>query len=246
MSIFQKIFGAAAAPAPAPAAPGVTNNVTTNPAPNPPASSAVTAPNGTVPADGAKGPAGSPEDKFAGLWEPTPTPDPKPGDGDSTLTPEKIHEAASKVDFSRVLDQDSLKKIAEGGEGAMQALATLLNKTAQTTYAQSITVANKMIETQVNKAREEFTSQLPNLVKKQTMQDSLLSENPAFKKPSVAPVVAAIQAQLAEKHPNATASELNQLAKEFLKAAAEDFNPTPKNTGPVAGKDFVDWDEYMS
>lgn len=245
MSLMEKIFGTRTQNVPVPQ-PGVTNNLQNNPPPVPPQNSAQTAPNGMVPAGGDKPDANkSPEDKFEKLWETTPTDPNAPNSGDqNTLTPEKMLEAAGKIDFKRVLDQESLRKIAAGGDEAVAAMAELLNKTAQTVYGQSTVVAQKLIETQVQKARDEFTAQLPGLVKKQTMQDSLLTENPAFKKPSVAPVVTAIQNQLAAKYPNATASELNAMAKDYLKAAAEDFNPTPRKE-PTAAERGVDWDQWV-
>lgn len=246
MSIMERIFGAKPAQQ-APQQPGVTNNLQNNQPPVPPQQSAQTAPNGTVPAGSNADPTKSPEDKFEKLWETTPVDPnaPKIGVDENNLTPEKMLEAAGKIDFKRVLDQESLRKIAAGGEEAVAAMAELLNKTAQTVYGQSTVVAQKLIETQVQKARDEFTSQLPGLVKKQTMQDALLTENPAFKKPSVAPVVAAIQNQLATKYPNATASELNAMAKDYLKNAAEDFNPTPKKQ-PTAAERGTDWDEWAN
>jgi hypothetical protein len=245
MSFMDKIFGVRTQNIPTPQ-PGVTNNLQNNPAPTPPQNSPQTAPNGTVPAGSNEPPVKSPEDKFETLWQPTPADPnaPKSEPGESTLTPEKMLEAAGKIDFKKVLDQESLRKIAAGGDEAVAAMAELLNKTAQTVYGQSTVVAQKLIETQVAKAREQFTAELPGLVKKQNMQDSLLTENPAFKKPSVAPVVAAIQNQLATKYPNATASELNQMAKEYLKSAAEDFNPTPKKE-PTAAERGVDWDKWV-
>jgi hypothetical protein len=246
MSVFDRIFGAKTQNVPVPQ-PGITNNLATNPPPVPPQSSGQTAPNGVVPAGSQNAPDNkSPEDKFEKLWETTP-PDPNKPPGDDSqnnLTPEKMLEAAGKVDFKRVLDPESLRKISAGGDEAVAALADLLNKTAQTVYGQSTVVAQKLIETQVQKARDDFAAQLPGLVKKQNMQDTLLTENPAFKKPSVAPVVTAIQNQLAEKYPRATASELNQMAKDFLKQAAEDFNPTPKKE-PTAAERGVDWDSWV-
>lgn len=246
MSVFDKIFGPKVQNVPMPQ-PDVTNNLATNPPPTSSQSSAQTAPNGTVPTGSQNPPEPkSPEDKFETLWE-TPATDPNAsnsGANDNFLTPEKMLEAAGKVDFKRVLDQDSLRKIAAGGEEAVAAMAELLNKTAQTVYGQSTVIAQKLIEQHVAKAREEFTSQLPGLVKKQNMADSLMTENPAFKKPSVAPVVTAIQNQLATKYPNATASELNAMAKDYLKAAAEDFNPTPKKELTAAERG-VDWDKWV-
>jgi hypothetical protein len=246
MSIFQKIFGT---PAPAaPAAPQMSNNPQNNPAPPAPASSAATAPNGVIPAGSATPPAGqSPEDKFAKLWE---TPDPAPTGTDAAkqaennLTPEKMLEAAGKVDFKRIMDPDSLRKISAGGDEAMVALAELLNKTAQTVYGQSTVVAQKLIESQVADAERRFAEQVPGLVKRQSLRESLITDNPAFAKPSVAPVVTAIQTQLAQKFPNATTAELNALAKDYLKQAAEDFNPTPKKE-PTAAERGIDWDSWV-
>lgn len=240
MSIFQKIFGAPAA-TPQPQGP-VTNNPATNPPPQPPHSSAVTEPNGQVPAGSAQ----PPEDKFAKLWETEPSsPNGQNQPNDNALTPEKMLEAASKVDFTKVLDQASLQKIAAGGEEAVAAMAMLLNKTAQSVYGQSTVVAQKLIESQLAAAREDFAKQLPSMVKRQNMQESLLADNPAFKKPSVAPVVSAIQSQLASKFPNASAAELNEMAREYMREAAQAFSPTPAPSKKSAKSDDIDWDTEL-
>lgn len=244
MSLMERIFGARP-PQQAPQQ-GVTNNPTQNPPPAGTQQSQQTAPNGVVPEGSNNAPAGqSPADKFADLWEPAKQDESNNGAAQQGLTPEKMLEAASKVDFKRVLDQESLAKIAAGGDGAIEALANLLNKTSQTVYGQSTVVAQKLIESEVAKARQEFLDQIPGLVKKQTMRESLLTDNPAFKKPSVAPIVEAIQAQLAQKNPKATAAELNAMAKEYLQIAAQDFAPAPpKVVDPT--KEATDWDEYVT
>ena len=244
MSLMERIFGNKPQPQPQQASP--TNNPAQNPAPSQqPQQSAQTAPNGVVPAGSDQGPTSqSPADKFADLWEPAKQDESKTGPQPEGLTPEKMLEAAGKVDFKRVLDQESLAKIKAGGDDAVQALAELLNKTAQTVYGQSTVVAHKLIEAEVNKARKEFAEQIPGLVKKQNMRETFLTDNPAFKKPSVAPVVEAIQTQLAQKYPKATSQELNAMAKEYLQAAAADFAPAaPKIDSATAGD--VDWDSYM-
>lgn len=244
MSLMERIFGNKPAPQQQGSAP--TNNPAQNPPPQQqPQQSAQTAPNGVVPAGSEKAPeGGSPTDKFADLWEPVKQDESKKGQEPEGLTPEKMLEAAGKVDFKRVLDQESLAKIKAGGDDAVQALAELLNKTAQTVYGQSTVVAHKLIEAEVNKARKEFAEQIPGLVKKQNMRESFLTENPAFKKPSVAPVVEAIQSQLAQKYPKATTAELNAMAKDYLQAAALDFSPAaPKDSTPAKGE--VDWDAYV-
>lgn len=250
LGVFEKIFGPKQQSSGAPVNPGiqpVTNNLATNPPPQNPQSSNVTAPNGSVPAGSNEPPVKeSPDAKFEKLWE-TPATDPKDGpqDPNSGLTPEKMLEAAGKVDFKRILDPALLQKISAGGEEAVAALAEMLNKTAQTVYGQSTVVAQKLVETQVARAREDFQRELPNLVRKQAARESLLSENPAFNKPTVAPIVAAVQQQLQQKYPNATVSELNTLAREFIQVAITDLSPATKKS--AAPQDTgIDWDDWAT
>lgn len=244
MSVFQKIFGPPASQ-PAPAHPGLTNNPSNNPVPAAPTSSQQTAHNGVVPPGGSEPPAKeSPPDKFATLWEPPKQDENNKPSAESGLTPEKMMEAAGKVDFSSILDQENLKKISAGGDEAVQALAQLLNKTAQVVYGQSTVVAHKLVETAVNKAKQEFAGQVPGMVRKQQMKDGLQSQNAAFKDPSVAPVISAVQSMLEQKFPNATATELNDMAKEWMISAAGKFNPAKPET-KAPGSDSEDWDAYV-
>jgi hypothetical protein len=248
MSFFDKIFGNS--PAPQQAAPQQvpTNNPAQNQPGAQPHQSQATAPNGVVPPEGNQAaPTQSPTERFKDLWEPVKVEEGKQPQQSAGLTPEQMLEAASKVDFTRVLDQASLAKIQAGGEEAVQALAGLLNKTAQTVYGQSTVVAQKLVETAVDKARREFTEQLPGLVKRQTAQESLLRENPAFKDPAVAPVVAAIQSQLQTKFPNASSSELAEMAQEYFKSAAGVLSGKPtESPKPASGSNDFDWDSWAT
>jgi hypothetical protein len=245
-SIMQNIFGALGIgggnnpPAPAPQ-PSPTNNLNTNPAPTPQNPPGNTAPNGVVPPDGEKP---SPDAKFNELWQPVKK-DKEQTSPEDSLTPEKMLEAASKVDFTKVLDAESLAKIKAGGDDAVQALAQLLNRTGQAVYGQSTVVAQKLAERAVAKAREEFAAEVPNLVRRHSNREALLTDNAAFKDPAVAPIVQAVQTQLEQKFPNATAEELKTLAREYFAHAAGKLNPTPVAPVDPAKKD-VDWDEWFT
>lgn len=250
MSFMQKIFGTPtpqAAPQPAPQNPS--NNPQNNPAPPAPHSSGGTDANGVVPPQGAQPPEQtgevSPLDKFAKVWE-TDTTDKNNAPQDGGLTPEKMLEAAAKVDFSRIIDQDAVKKVTAGGEDAVQALVTLLNKQSQAIYGQSTVVAKKLVDSAVEQATRDFASKVPDLVKRQSMKEGLVQENPAFNSPAVAPIVEMLQGQLATKYPNATSSELQALAKEYFQGAASALVPQQKqSTGPKA-KDDIDWDGWIN
>lgn len=249
MSFMQKIFGTPAQQTPPPAPqPNPSNNPQNNPPPAPPHSSAQTDANGVIPPGAATPPQSqeqSPLDKFAKVWETPPTDNQNtpPAGG---LTPEKMLEAASKVDFSRVLDQELLKKVTAGGEDAVKALVQVLNTQSQAIYGQSSVVAKKLVDSAVEQATRDFASKVPELVKKHSLKEGLVTENPAFNNPAVAPIVGMIQEQLAAKYPNASSTELQKLAKEYFSGAAQLFGPqsTP-SSGPKA-KDDIDWEGWIN
>ena len=236
-----------------------TNNPARNDNPSATENSPGTAPNGVVPkqdsdsnAQGTK----SPLEKFEKLWENEVSKEGNTENQNSGPTPQQMMEAAAKVDFSRVIDQENLQKVLAGGEGAAQALVAILNKQAQTVYGQSTVVAQKLVEKAVEDAQAKFASQIPDFVRRQVATDSLSSENPNFRHPAVQPVVGMVQAQLAQKFPNATASEIRDMAKEFLKEAAGVFNPSSdsnsssdKGSSGSSGKKKTateDWDTWFS
>lgn len=240
---FAKLFPSPNQPQAAAPAPAQVSNNPQNNSPTPaPHSSGQTAPNGVVPAENA-------DNKYKDIWTPPKPEETKDAPAGVAVDPKLILDAAGKVDFSKVVDQETLAKISAGGEDAVAALVTALNKTAQQTYGQSVVAANRMVAEAVNLAEARFASQVPALVKRQNAADSLFSENAAFKDPMVQPVVAAIQTQLAEKFPKATAQELNQMAKEVMVRTADIFKPTVNPTQTEAGQRAMkdeDWETWFA
>ena len=252
MSVMERIFGSLGKnqtppPPPAPATePTPTNNLKTPPNKEP-QSTEGTAPNGVVPPGATEGEPKSPVDKFGNLWEPA-KPDESNPDSKSAAKPttQQMMESAAKVDFTKVLDREVLQKIAAGGEEAVNAFAQALNKTAQTVLGQSTAVSQKLIEQAQEQTRQEILGNLPKMVRQQNLGESLLSQNPAFSHPGVRPVIDALQNQLSEKFPKASAAELNAMAKEYLTGMAsiiappqQQSNQTP--TTPVE----EDWTKYF-
>ena len=170
----------------------------------------------------------TPLDEHKDLWqtkkEETPTED------KDKLTPQQIAEAASKVDFSRILDADQLAKVKAGGEEAVGALVSLLNKTAQATYGQSMVAAQKMVEIAVAKKTSDFNSKVPDMLRLQSANQELLRSNPNLNNPVLGPIVEAIQNQVANKHPEATADQLKDMALQILKGSADLINPPNKDS----------------
>lgn len=245
MSIMNMLFGAKPAAATAPAAPAVTNDPSKNPPPGDPVKEGA-----TPPAEGEKkSTEESPLKQFEALWQPNKTDDGNGTPKEKPLTTEAFMEAAGKVDFTKVLDAASLSKIQAGGEEAVQALAGLLNKTAQTVFGQSTAVAHKLAEQVANQTRDELMAQIPTMIKRQTANEDLLETNPAFKNPALAPVVSALQQQFQDKYPNATSAEINKMTQEYLQGAANIINP-PKATESRGGNKGTsneeDWTQYFN
>lgn len=254
MSVMEKVFGAFKPTSQVqPGSPVQPNQpqVTNNPAQNAPtgqtANTPGTAPNGVVPAGAADAPA-VPLEKYKDLWTPpTPATGNEGGNGnDGQIDPQKLMEAAARVDFTKVVDAESMAKIAAGGEEAAQTLVALLNKTAQQVYGQSTVVTSKIVEQAVAQARDQFIAQIPDVIRKQGARAAVFDKNPAFSNPAVAPLIEAQVAQLALKYPKATPSELEGMAQEYLKDMANLINPqkndASSNKRTVNAED--DWSAY--
>ena len=246
MSAMEKIFGMFRQQAnQPPAAPGVANNMQGAPTQQTQQTSA-TAPNGVVPAGAATAPAPAPSplEQFKDVWQPPKTEEGKPS-VPLSADPQKIMEAASRVDFTKILNQEALAKVQAGGEEAVQAMASLLNQTAQAVYGQSTVAASKIVEQALLQAERKFADRVPTLVNQKAAQAKLLTANKALANPAVAPIVTMIQDQLALKYPNATSDELADMAAEMMKGAANVFAPPPAAPAEKAKKLEDDWSDYL-
>src|SRR5574343_642953 len=245
MSLLTALFGSKPAESSA-APPQTSNKVANNPAPPAPASSSTTAPNGVIPSDGATPPTESPLDKFKDLWQPDTTQESEYSQ--QGVDPAKLLEAASKVDFSKSLDQAILAKVAAGGEEAVAALMQALKQQGSQVYGQSMVTTAKIVEQALAQAEEKFAARIPDLIRKQDTRNRVFEDNPAFKNPAVAPLIEAQVQQLAQKYPKASPQELNAMAKEYLVSMAQLISP-PKADASSQSKgktsDNEDWSKYF-
>lgn len=179
------------------------------------------------------------------FWEP---PKPVQGSGEAppsvfSVTQKQIMEAAGKADFTKALSPDLITKILSGGEEAPVALTEALNKIAQHAYGQSSFAATKITQKALEEAEAKLAERIPQLIRDHTVKDSLRSENPIFSNPAVTPMLEMIQGQMAMKFPNATAAEITQKSKEYLKDFATVFSPQQKTTSAKSTE--VDWSSFL-
>ena len=85
-------------------------------------------------------------------------------------------------------------------------------------------------------------AKIHGVVKEQSVNSALHTENPLYSNPAVAPVMEAVKSQLQLKNPKATAEELTGMAQAFVKAMSESFNPAPATPSPLDSE--TDWSNF--
>ena len=250
--LMTSLFGPSTPPAAAPAQP-TGSNQPPGTAMQGTAASGGTAPNGVVPAGGSTPPAGSateppsPLAAFTDIWKTDGTAPPATvSELFAGLDPKKIMESASKVDFTKAVTPDILAKIQAGGPEAQAALLQALNSVTQQGYAQSTMATAKLVEHALTKAKEIQDAQLPAMVKRFSVNESLMTENPLLQNPALQPLAGALQEQLIRKNPNASAQEIQQQVMDYFQALGQSFAPKPPETpaSRSAAKE-MDWSKFF-
>ena len=186
----------------------------------------------------------SPLAAFDKIWETPPT-DPNANKPIfAGLDANKLMEQASRIDFSKAVTPEMMAKINAGGEGAMQALVEAMSKVGQTVYAQSAFATTKIVEKALTEQQSRNDAALPNMVKKFSVNENLVADNPILNSPAVAPLVDALRTTLIQKNPNASTAEIQAQIVDYFAAMGKAFTITP--TAPkkkvAAGED---WDKFF-
>lgn len=242
MSIMDKIFGGFGASAPAP---NTQPAQQVNPGNIPSGAGATDSSNTTVPPGTVQTSQESPLANFADLWKPVENAQ-TPEAMFANVDPAKLMEAAKKTDFSKAISPDQLEAIAGGGQEAVAAFASAMNSVAQTVYANSALATTKIVEQALAKAQQQYDAKIPGLIKRQTVSDTLRTENPMFSNPAVQPLISALEAQLAVKNPNATANELTSMAKQYLEGVSTVFSNPKQGQESTTNAGDTDWLKFLS
>jgi len=195
----------------------------------------------------------SPLEEFHKLWEPVTGPDGKPASTTKeplfNVDPKQVMEAASKTDFKSVATAEELAKVAAGGQDGVAAMMDIMQKLATNVYANAAVAATKIAESGITKALSQAEQRLPQVIRQQQFGDSLVTKNPALQDPAVRPIIESVKAQMTQKYPNATPSELQEMAERYMQAAADAFNPAKqeelRRQQQQAAKENENWDIYF-
>jgi hypothetical protein len=254
MDIFKSFAGGNSA-TPNPSA----SNGTSTPAPAGTQNANPTVPSSTTIKSDGTGPAAipaagegdkSPLEGFKDLWQKGDT-DKKPISLDviGRIDPAKLMEGASRVDFLKAIKPETLDAALKGDQ---KAFLDALNQVSQANYAQSAAVTGQMIKDALAATHKLYKEQIiPEVLKTERISNTLRADNPLFENPAVAPLLDAVRNQMAVKFPNATPSDINDKAKEYLSGFAEQIVKSsgkivadaPKQTQQEKGA--TDWSKFF-
>jgi hypothetical protein len=191
-------------------------------------------------------------DAFKDLWnnESTEGEEGDTFDPSSSLNvdPKAIQEAVSQIDFSQVLDKETLSQISEGGEGAQQAFAKSMNSIAQHVFSQSMIANATMVKQALSNSTGAVDGRIKNQLRQSKVSESVRNTNPeVYNHPSVAPIMEAMEGQLLRKYPTASPEEISQKANQwFEKFADEIAAPKRKQAESKSRSQEMDWEAFFA
>lgn len=178
--------------------------------------------------------------KFESLWQPNVDKDGKPiqsNDPNNTpylpqLDSKRFEGLVNGMDFTRGIAAEDWKAVGEGGEGAVAAVAKIMNHVGRTAFRNSFQASNKLAEAGFGNARERFVGDIPNHVRDIVVDNELAADNPIMKNPAFTPLVNSVKQQYLDKFPKATPSELNTAVRGYFAYMAQEMNTGPNKDKP--------------
>lgn len=213
---------------------------------NPPAST-TTAANGVIPTQvNTDGTAVSSDAMFADLWKTDDTNQSTQGQPLFNVSREKLLETARLQDFKQTVTPEQMAAIQAGGPDAVNAMMDMINGVAQANYAQSVFATTKLIEGALDKSNFAKQDDLATSIRNLNFGENLRGQNPVFSNPVYAPLMETAKNQFQVKYPNATASELQGLAMQYVESMAKQFNaPAVEATVKKQQLNSTDWSKFV-
>lgn len=191
----------------------------------------------------------SPLDNFANLWEPKKPIEGEVPDFDPSnifkLNQESMATALAQVDFTKGITEEQVAAIQAGGPEALKALGDMLNNTARQTMGAATQASAKMIESALTGASGAMDKKITTQVRSNQIASHLQEVNPALSHPAAAPMINALQAQLAAQFPKASPQEITQKVTDYMTAFAGIASGKPEAAAEAAkAAQGTDWEKY--
>lgn len=170
---------------------------------------------------------------FSSLWQPDmdeKTGQPKVKQDNSkksylpSIDPKKFEEMVGKMDFTRDFTPEDIEAVKAGGDGAVQALANMMNGVGRRAFSSSFAAANKIAEQGFSGAKDRFMSEVPDHVREMMIDSELHGSEEFMKNPALAPIVSTVKKQYLQKFPKASPAEINSAIKQYFSYLGGELN----------------------
>lgn len=158
------------------------------------------------------------------------------------VTPEKIGQSVSQMDFMQNAPQEAMQKLASGD---MSALPEIINHAVRGALSNSIQMTQGMVEHGVRTGNERMSSTFDSRVRDFQVR-SQTSSNPALQHPVGKSLMKTLTGQIAKSNPTMSPEEVQAKGEEFFTQFAE-MVLQPKQQAEAKQRDAtgVNWDEFL-
>ena len=162
--------------------------------------------------------------QFESLWQPNTDKDgkviPSKNSQQSSylpqLDPKKFGDMVEKMDFTRHITKEERAALVGGGEGAVEAMLSVMNKSHRQNFINSISAMSRLVENGFSGAQGRFADMIPDHVRNLMAEDSLNASSGIMRNPAFAPLVRGVKNQFLDKYPKATPSQINTAVEAYF------------------------------
>lgn len=176
----------------------------------------------------------SPLDNYAELWQPV-----KQVEGaapPASIVPQldstKLRASIKDANFIQSIDPTMMQNAMKGD---VAAFSHVLNEAVKLGFEQSVLAGRTLTETSINNFGSNQRSEIPGMVKSQMVRETL-QENPLYQHEATRPLISALEQQLSQKYPTATAAEITSHAQNYIKEFAAIAAPKQESNLPRLSK----------
>lgn len=164
-----------------------------------------------------------------------------------SVNPEKLREAASKLNFSGNIAPELLAKAASGQDPA--AFSEVLNLVMQNGFLAAMQANAGVVETAFSHHTARIDKALPGRIRDNQIRNTA-TKHPALSHPAAQPMVESLKFSIAQTNPTLSPDRVAEMAENYVIAMATDINTSNQRNDPARLKqeadDGMDWLSLLS
>lgn len=160
----------------------------------------------------------SPEVDFGKMWniDPNVKGPADPADFKFNIDQAKIDATFGGLDFTRNISPDLINKVKAGGDDAISATLAIINSVGQQAAKTAMLASTKVMEGGFQTNGQRMKDFIPGIVREHQVSSALREANPLMKDPAYAPMVEAVNIQMARQFPTATPDEIKAQTQRYF------------------------------